>query len=603
MAWSPDGNVLAVGLGGWEGVPGGRVVLVSTDTGKQLAASDPPGRHADWASVAWSPDGRWLAGAGLQGARVWDRNLRLQPIAPASYVFCLDWSPDSKRLAAGSRLGIITIYEPASGTPLHVVRGHGYVTAVQWHPAMPRIASVGQDGFVRIWNSVAGDEVCAIQTQTTSSDYDCDWSPDGWQLATAGTDGSVRIWDASPADRYFKRHQDVRDRVWQLLNDERKGVMRQEYQEALDLLGQLRALHPGDKDLQWQTKCVEWYRAARLAMYGSTEEGIALFKRLTDQAPDLPDYRLFLPNLLFIAGKETEAIALLEAAVAGFPQRSEYHEELAFLYERRAIQLCESGELSDAVAILHKLAHEFPERPGHRAQVVRRLTALLDPGGQAIEVFRRLVQEFPDAPEYREELSINLSALAEQGKHSRAEAKYREVLRLRHQERYAEAEAEYQQVVRLRPGFDEEIANPGITLLRQRRFAAAARYFAEALAAGSGPADDLVTEDRYDGACAAVLAGCGQGEDAAQLDHVEQTRLRRQALDWLRADLTAWGKFLEKQPDQARVRVPQELRFWQQDADLSGVRGAALARLPEAERQAWQQLWNDVEQMLKRVNQ
>jgi hypothetical protein len=71
----------------------------------------------------------------------------------------------------------------------------------------------------------------------------------------------------------------------------------------------------------------------------------------------------------------------------------------------------------------------------------------------------------------------------------------------------------------------------------------------------------------------------------------------------LRADLAAWGQRLEKQPDQARARVQERLRFWQQDSDFNGVRGAALAKLPEAERQAWQQLWKDVEQMLKRVSQ
>jgi hypothetical protein len=45
----------------------------------------------------------------------------------------------------------------------------------------------------------------------------------------------------------------------------------------------------------------------------------------------------------------------------------------------------------------------------------------------------------------------------------------------------------------------------------------------------------------------------------------------------------------------------QTLRFGQQDIGFNGVRGAALAKLPEAERQAWQQLWKDVEQMLRRV--
>ena len=61
--------------------------------------------------------------------------------------------------------------------------------------------------------------------------------------------------------------------------------------------------------------------------------------------------------------------------MAEFPLRPEYHEELAFLYERRAIQLCQGSEFPDAVSLLRKLAKEFPERPGHRSQVVRQLAA------------------------------------------------------------------------------------------------------------------------------------------------------------------------------------------------------------------------------------
>jgi hypothetical protein len=41
--------------------------------------------------------------------------------------------------------------------------------------------------------------------------------------------------------------------------------------------------------------------------------------------------------------------------------------------------------------------------------------------------------------------------------------------------------------------------------------------------------------------------------------------------------------------------VLQMMRHWQQDADFAGVRGAAaLAKLPEAEREGWRTLWADV---------
>ena len=99
-----------------------------------------------------------------------------------------------------------------------------------------------------------------------------------------------------------------------------------------------------------------------------------------------------------------------------------------------------------------------------------------------------------------------------------------------------------------------------------------------------------------------ALAGCGQGKDADQLDDKERARLRRQALDWLRADLEAWGRLLDRGPDKARAIIAEKMRYWLADTDFAGVRGpAALARLPEAERPAWQKLWGEVADTLARV--
>jgi serine/threonine-protein kinase len=136
----------------------------------------------------------------------------------------------------------------------------------------------------------------------------------------------------------------------------------------------------------------------------------------------------------------------------------------------------------------------------------------------------------------------------------------------------------------------------------KKRYAVAARFYAEAFAAEPKRADDLRTVERYDAACSAALAGCGQGEDAAQLDETERARLRQQALDWLRADLKAWGQLLEKEPEKTRADVQQTMRHWQEDADFAGVRGNALAKLPEAERQPWRRLWQDVEETLIKAN-
>jgi tetratricopeptide (TPR) repeat protein len=130
-------------------------------------------------------------------------------------------------------------------------------------------------------------------------------------------------------------------------------------------------------------------------------------------------------------------------------------------------------------------------------------------------------------------------------------------------------------------------------------YAASARFYGEAFA---GRPDLSVGEVRYNAACAAALAGCGQGKDAAGLGDPERARLRGQALAWLRAELDDQRQRLDNEPAKARPTVLQQMQHWPRDADLAGVRGAeALARLPEAERADWQKLWADVETLRRRA--
>jgi tetratricopeptide (TPR) repeat protein len=134
----------------------------------------------------------------------------------------------------------------------------------------------------------------------------------------------------------------------------------------------------------------------------------------------------------------------------------------------------------------------------------------------------------------------------------------------------------------------------------KKLYAASARFYRGAFDGES----KLIGANRYDAACVAALAGCGMGKDADNLDEKERSRLRRQALDWLRADLEANRLALEKGEKDAGPTVAGSMRHWLADADFAGVRGAdALAKLPDAERQQWQRLWNDVGDMLKRAQE
>jgi serine/threonine-protein kinase len=136
----------------------------------------------------------------------------------------------------------------------------------------------------------------------------------------------------------------------------------------------------------------------------------------------------------------------------------------------------------------------------------------------------------------------------------------------------------------------------------KRLYATAARWYAEAFQARPELAEDLPAAHRYNAACAAVLAGCGQGKDEPPPDDRARARLRRQALDWLRADLAAYAMRLQSGKAEDRGWVEQRLRGARQDSDLVRVRDpAALAKLPDPEQQQWRALWVEVENLLKKA--
>jgi tetratricopeptide (TPR) repeat protein len=134
--------------------------------------------------------------------------------------------------------------------------------------------------------------------------------------------------------------------------------------------------------------------------------------------------------------------------------------------------------------------------------------------------------------------------------------------------------------------------------------AATARLFALAFTLDPKLAAERPSIHRYHAACVAALAGCRQGQDAKNLDEKECGHFRREALHWLRAELTTLRKLLDQRPDQTQAGVARRMLEWLKDTDFASVRGpAALAKLPQPERQDWRQLWLDVEQTLAKARE
>jgi hypothetical protein len=137
-----------------------------------------------------------------------------------------------------------------------------------------------------------------------------------------------------------------------------------------------------------------------------------------------------------------------------------------------------------------------------------------------------------------------------------------------------------------------------------QQYATGARYYDDAFTAEPQFLADPGARHRYRAACAAARAGCGQGRDGSDLDEEGRAGFRHQALGWLRAELESWRRLLEPEPETTRWSVAHDLRKWLGDPYFAGVRGPeALARLPAAEREAWQKLWADVADTLARAQE
>jgi serine/threonine-protein kinase len=114
--------------------------------------------------------------------------------------------------------------------------------------------------------------------------------------------------------------------------------------------------------------------------------------------------------------------------------------------------------------------------------------------------------------------------------------------------------------------------------------------------------DDLRAGHRFNAARAAALAGSGHGDDVAGLGKPELAGLRNQARDWLRLDLAAWAQKVDNGTEADRIHARRTLAPWRDDPDLAGLRDAdALEKMPPAERQECQALWQEIADLLRRA--
>jgi WD40 repeat protein len=186
LAWSRDGKRLASARGQtakvWEAATGKEIFTLRGDPNDLVSRAS---------SVVWSPDGQQLASSCAAGTKFWDASTGREIRTLKSYRI-QSWSTDGRRLYALGEDSSAKLVDAETLQEIPSPKVGGGAHPPTWSPDGRQLAAATGNTTIKVWNAATGKEPLVLRGRDAGT---CVWNPDSRRLASAGSTGRITIWD------------------------------------------------------------------------------------------------------------------------------------------------------------------------------------------------------------------------------------------------------------------------------------------------------------------------------------------------------------------------------------------------------------------------
>jgi RNA polymerase sigma factor (sigma-70 family) len=199
--FSPDGKTFVLQVWGRKPSKGREIQVCDASTGKVL-------RHWECHSelmcdIAFSSDGKTLAGAGTDRITLWDAatgeiRTRIEK-KKMGQIQNLAFTPDGKTLLSGSEVdGKVHVWDVATGKEQQQLDSHQWILrSMALSPDGKTVAAGTVYSTIRLWNLATGRELFPDPPGHNSPVNAVAYSPDSKLLVSAGENRQAWLWDAA----------------------------------------------------------------------------------------------------------------------------------------------------------------------------------------------------------------------------------------------------------------------------------------------------------------------------------------------------------------------------------------------------------------------